>query len=123
MCQFFSFVTNGRGKYMYMDWPLRQKCLSGELDYDPDSHTSIADLHGFKGAKEDKLNKYEFNPLTGKFRVDQLNTRDDSAAAEKWVRKLDFSKVIPQLSIKKIVHPFCVSGSRLCVAEDRKSVV
>jgi len=117
MCQFFSFVTNGRGKMMYFDWDLRAKCLAGELDYEPDSHSSIADHFGFKGAREDNLNKYEYNPLTQTFRVDQINTRDDSASAEKWVKKLDFKKIVPQLNIHKIVHPFKGQKTRLRAAD------
>ena len=106
MCQFFSLVTNGKGRIMYFDWELREKCIKKELNYEPDSHTSIADYFGFKGSKEDTLNKYEYNPLTKNFTVDQLNTINDSKSIESFCKKLDFKKIIPQLILKPIVHPF-----------------
>jgi hypothetical protein len=106
MCKFFSVVSDGKGKIMYFDWELREKCIKGDLSYEPDSHTSIADYFGYKGLKEDVLNKYEYNPLTKKFQVDQLNTKDDSKKVEKFCKKLDFKTIVPQLIIKPIIHPF-----------------
>ena len=107
MCKFFSFVTNGRGKYMYFDWKNRKKIIKGKLDYQPDSHSSIADFFRYKGGKEDALNKYEYNPLTKEFKVDQINAkRDDRENAEKWANKLDFSKIVKPLIIKDMFHPF-----------------
>jgi len=94
---------------MYFDWESRKKCLSGELKYEPDSHTSIADHFGFKAEEEDGLNKYEYNPLTKKFTIDQLNAKNhDQIEAEKWVRALDFATIVPQLICKEIVHPFTI---------------
>jgi len=107
MCKFFSLVSDGNGKPYYFDWELRKKVLSGELkDYEPDSHTSIADYFGFKKEKEDKLNKYEYSPFLEKFEVDQINTKDDSAKIEKFCKRLDFKKIIEPMTIKKIIHPF-----------------
>jgi len=107
MCKFFSLVSTGNGKPMYFDWELRKKCLSGEIDYNPDSHTSIADYFGYKGEKEDKLNKYEFNPLTSEFTVDQQNARkDDAEKIRVFCNSVDFKTIVPQLIIKPIIHPF-----------------
>ena len=65
MCDFFSFVSKGDGKLIYFDWKIRKKIIGGLIkDYESDSHTSIADYFGYKGAEEDKLNKFEYNPLT-----------------------------------------------------------
>lgn len=58
---------------------------SGER-YNPDSHASIC---AFFGIPEDRANKFEFYPFTDSFTVDQINGKDNSVAAEKWVRKLD----------------------------------
>ena len=113
MCQFFSFVTFNRKPYC-LDWDARKRCLSGELNFDPDSHASIALYHEMN---EDKCNKYEYNPLTGVFKVDQINAKkDDSRDAERWVRRLDWTGIVPALIIKPIVHPFQVTGTgtRLC---------
>jgi hypothetical protein len=103
MCQFFSFVTdpvNHPAEYYYFDWEYRK----GNLDDDGvDSHSHIC-AH-FK-LDEDRCNKYEFNPLTKAFVIDQINAeRDDSKAAEKWARRLNFKEVIEPLIIKPIVNP------------------
>ncbi len=107
MCKFFSLVSDGKGFPMYFDWANRKRILKGKLKYDSaDSHTSIADYYGYKGEKEDELNKYEYNPLTGVFTVDQINTTDDSKDIEKFCKNLDFKEVIKPLIIKKIINPF-----------------
>ena len=69
-------------------------------------HTSIADFYGFKGKKEDKLNKYEYNPLTRDFKIDQMNTVDDKCLIEEFCRELDFKTIVEPLIVKKIIHPF-----------------
>lgn len=106
MCTFFSGVSDGKGKFYYFNAKLRKKRLKGELRYEPDSHTSIADYFGYQGKDEDKLNKYEYDPITKFFRIDQLNTTDDSRKIEKICRNLDFKKIMPELIIKDIIHPF-----------------
>ena len=107
MCNFFSLVSNGNGRIMHFDWKLRQRCISKEIKYEPDSHTSIADYFGYKAEKEDILNKYEYNPITKEFKTDQLNTFDDSKEVADFCTRLDFKTVIPQLVIPRaIIHPF-----------------
>ena len=106
MCKFFSGVSDGKGKFMYFDSKLRKECLSGKLNYNPDSHTSIADYFGYKGKREDVLNKYEYNPLTKVFEIDQLNSKDDSERIKDACLNLDFKKIVPELIIKDIVNPF-----------------
>ena len=108
MCQFFSLVSNGDGKPLYFDAKLRKKILSKELKYESaDSHTSIADYFGFKGEKEDKLNKYEYNPITKVFQIDQKNNPvDDSDKIRSFCERLDFKTIVPELRIHPIIHPF-----------------
>jgi len=104
MCQFFSFVTdpvNHPAEYYYFDWEYRKSHLD---DDGVDSHSHIC-AH-FK-LNEDRCNKYEFNPLTGRFDIDQINSeRDDSNAAEKWAKRLDFKTIVEPLIIKPIMNPF-----------------
>ena len=104
MCNFFSFVTdpvNHPAEYYYFDWEYRQSHLDDE---GVDSHSHIC-AH-FK-LNEDRCNKYEFNPLTGRFDIDQINSeRDDSNAAEKWAKRQDFKEIVETLIIKPIVKPF-----------------
>ena len=106
MCQFFSLVSAGDSKPLYFDAKIRKKILNKELKYELDSHTSIADYYGYKGSKEDTLNKYEYNPITKLFQVDQLNTIDDSKEINKFCNELDFKLIVPELLIKPIIHPF-----------------
>ena len=107
MCQFFSLVSNGDGKPLYFDAKLRKRCLKKELSYEPDSHTSIADYFGFKAEKEDKLNKYEYNPITKVLTIDQKNNpKDDSSDIDKFCKSLDFKLIVPELNLHPIVNPF-----------------
>ena len=108
MCRFFSLTSDGRGEIRYFDWAQRKRILDGELDYNPDSHTSINDFYGYKGEMEDCRNRYEYNPITGVFTVDAIHGEDDSAEVERKVRALDFSLIVPQLVIKPIKNPLLV---------------
>ena len=108
MCKFFSCVSTGNGKPMYFDWELRKKVLSGELkNYEPDSHTSIADYFGYKAEKEDVLNKYEYDPITKIFTIDQQNAKEkDHEEIHEWLQKADWKNIVEPLIIKPIINPF-----------------
>ena len=103
MCKFFSFLTepeNHGGQRFYFDWKYRKNHLRGD-NYD--SHSTLAKVFGLK---EDICNKYEYNPLTKSFEIDQINSEiNDSVTAENWVNQLDFSKVVEPLIIKPIINP------------------
>ena len=105
MCQFFSLCSK-EGKPYYFDWELRKKCINGELKFEPDSHTSILSYYGFKGLAQDRFNKYEYNPLTKVFQIDQMNNEDDSLLIKDFCEKLNFKDIVPQLIIKPIIYPF-----------------
>src|SRR3990172_9372790 len=102
MCDFFSFVTepeNYGGKRFYFDWSYRKDNLQKEND----SHSTIC--KHFK-LNEDVCNKYEFNPLTKNFKVDQINSPvNDSIQVEEWVNNLDFKKIVEPLIVKSIINP------------------
>ena len=93
-----------------MDWESRKKALAGNLhdssgnSLEPDSHSSIAVFHGFKNG--DKLNKWEYSPLTRTLVADQINVKNDKKKVAKLCKTLDFSLIVPQLVIKPIIHPF-----------------
>jgi hypothetical protein len=109
MCDFFSFVSDqSKKKFYYFNWKQRQELLKNNpKDYNPDSHSSIASFFGYSAKEEDQLNKYEYNPLTRKFVVDQINSEiDDSVQAEEWVNALDFKSVVEPLILKPIVNSF-----------------
>ena len=116
MCNFFSFISNPQKKqFLYCNWDIRLQINAGYLrTFDPDSHTSIASLNGYSANQEDKLNKYEYNPLTKELTVDQINnTIDDTKEAEAWVNALDFNMVCPLLIIKPIVNPLNLRPKKL----------
>ena len=103
MCKFFSFVTDPVGhpaEYYCFDWEYRKANLD---DDGADSHSHIC---AHFALDEDRCNKYEFNPLTKAFTVDQINSeKDDSEAAEKWANRLDFKTIVEPLIIKPIANP------------------
>ena len=103
MCQFFSFVTDPVGhpaEYYCFDWEYRKANLD---DDGVDSHSHIC---AHFALDEDRCNKYEFNPLTKAFTIDQINSkRDDSEAAEKWANRLNFKEIVEPLIVKPIVNP------------------
>jgi hypothetical protein len=100
-------VSDGAGKVYYFDYSIRKRIIAKELPYDStDSHTSIADFYGFKGADEDMLNKYEYNPLTGSFVIDKMNNKDDLAQVKAFCQRINWKDIVPELIIKPIVHPF-----------------
>ena len=103
MCQFFSFVTDPVGhpaEYYHFDWEYRKAHLD---DDGADSHSHIC---AHFALDEDRCNKYEFNPLTKAFTIDQINSkRDDSEAAEKCANRLDFKTIAEPLIVKPIVNP------------------
>jgi len=120
MCRFFSCVSTGNGKPIYFDWELRKKVLSGELkNYKPDSHTSIADYFGYKSEKEDVLNKYEYNPLTKAFTIDQQNAKEkDHIEIQEWLQKIDWKTIAEPLIIKPIINPFTDLSTTEVAPED-----
>lgn len=104
MCNFFSFVSDGMGKTYYFDKKLRKEIVE-KASLDPDSHDSIVAyfekdiLAGSTFLKHvvsprDHVNSYEYNPKTKVFTVDRINVEDDSSIVEKWVRGLNFNKII-----------------------------
>jgi hypothetical protein len=119
MCNFFSFLSDAKGNFYYADWELRQSIQRGEIkDGEPDSHSWLA-KHFIKNAAEDKLNKYEYNPLTKVFTVDQINTDDDRVSAEKWVREVKWSRIVKPLIIKKIKHPLLGNAKTLTLSDKK----
>ena len=72
MCKFFSFISDGNANFYYFNNDQRKQILRGELKKNnwfvenPDSHSTIARFF-ISIAAEDKMNKYEFNPITSFF--------------------------------------------------------
>jgi hypothetical protein len=102
MCQFFSFVGDGYGNFKYFNHDERKK----RNFEDTDSHTAILTHYKIPENKQDRWSRYEFNPLTKLFNIDQSVEGHEHEKAEKWVNELNFKKVVPELIIKKIINPF-----------------
>jgi hypothetical protein len=118
MCNFFSFVTEPEkhgGKRFYFNWDYRKSHLN---DDNHDSHSSICRHYGLD---EDVCNKYEFNPLTKKFEIDQINSQvDDRIQAEDWANKVNFKRIVEPLIVKPIVNPFDLPKVEKITAEHIK---
>lgn len=103
MCNFFSIVTdpeNCAGKRFYFDWEWRK----AHIDAENDSHSTICKHFGLA---EDVCNKFEYNPLTKEFVVDQINSpTNDRAQVEEWFSNLDYKRIVEPLIIKSITRPF-----------------
>lgn len=110
MCNFFSFITEPEhypGKKFCFDWEYRKEHLKDECD----SHASLAEYFHLH---EDKCNKYEYNPLTGLFTIDQINSStDDSLQVEEWVKRLKFKRIVEPLIVKPIVNPLLLPKKEL----------
>ena len=89
MCEWFSFLSDGKGKFFYFSDEQRKSFLkSNPNKLNMDSHASLAEYYFGNSKAEDKSNKYEYNPFTETFKIDQINTTNDSQEAEKWVKEL-----------------------------------
>lgn len=111
MCKFFSFVGDGYGNYLYSDWNTRKENIT---EYH-DSHTTILTRNKVPPQLQDRWSKYEYNPLTKEFTVDQGVEGHDHEAAENWVQHLNFKSVVEPLVIKKIRSP--LTGEAKSVSE------
>jgi hypothetical protein len=115
MCKFLSLVSDGAGNIMYFNSEQRKKIIAkkmkdknGNAIAYTDSHSSILAGHGIYGEEEDMYNKYEYNPLTKEFEIDQLNNKNDSENVKKQCLELDFKTIVPELQIKEIINPISV---------------
>jgi hypothetical protein len=116
MCDFFSFVSNGKGKYFYFDWKDR---TNDDLKKKIDSFDSHSEICAHFNVDCDKVNKYEYNPLTKNFKVDQINLKkDDSDYAKIFAKSLDFKMIVEPLAIKKIINPFVYKRKRRVTEKD-----
>ena len=107
MCNFFSFCGDGFGNYKYLDWDFRKD----NLDENCDSHTFILTHFKIPPKMQDKYSKYEYNPLTKKFIVDEPieEHNHNHESAEVWANNFNFKNIVPQLIIKPIVNPFSLN--------------
>jgi len=111
VCNFFSFCMDEFGKKYYFDAKGRK------TESEPDSHSRICSRFF---VREDSVNKFEFNPLTREFTVDNLNTVDNKVQAEDWVKSLNFKRIIPLLIIKPIVNPLKIKAKKVTALEISK---
>ena len=105
MCDFFSCVSNGKGRIYYFNWEQRKEFLKNNpTNLRMDSHASICEFYKLN---EDKVNKYEYNPLTKKFTIDQLNNKnDDSRLIKNQMKDMNWKTIVEPLIIKHIINPF-----------------
>lgn len=123
MCDFFSFVGDGYGNFLYSDWNKRKSNLSENWD----SHTKILTDNKVPPSLQDRWSKYEYNPLTKAFKIDEPVDGHDHEAAENWVNHLDFKQIVEPLIIKKIKNPLTgkpkkVTEEEICLLKQWISV-
>ena len=116
MCKFFSLVSDGKGNINYFNKEQRKERHYSNID----SHSSIIESLvgntsqiGFftKGDKEEKYNKYEYNPLTKELTKDTINVNDDYYLVREECLSLDFKTIVPELIVKDIVNPINIIHS------------
>ena len=121
MCKFFSLVSDGEGNIYYFNAKQRKEMIKKNRGVYIDSHSVIAS--DFK-LNPDLVNKYEYNPLTKVFSVDEIHTKKDEEIVEKQVRDLNFKTIVPELIIKPIIHPFkdrnCTTVTKSDIAKLKK---
>ena len=94
MCNYFSFLSDGKGKIFYFNSKQREELRKNNpKNYETDSHTSIAHFYGYEGKNEDTLNKWEYNLWTKILQIDQLNAVDDRELFMKELEGIDFNKI------------------------------
>ena len=107
MCKFLSCVSDGGGRIWYFDYEQRKSkvtMMDGTKIGSYDSHTSIAHYYGFKGEREDLLNKWEYNPFTDNLTLDKQNTADDREAVHAALSKLDLEPLCGDIeSIRALI--------------------
>ena len=97
MCNFFSVITL-KGEYYYFNWKQRQ-----ERNFDDcDSHSEIAKFYDLK---DERINCYEYNPLTKHLVIDAQHGPDDSKAVQEWCDGLDWKTIVEPLIVKPIINP------------------
>jgi len=89
MSQFFSAISNGRGKVLFfkIEDIVKEMVKGNPKNYDWNSHTSLADFFGIKGREEDKWNKWEYDPYKKELKADILNIIDDSKEVKQILEK------------------------------------
>ena len=99
MCEFFSFVSDGKGNVFYFDAESRKALLKANPEnYNPDSHTSIVHKFISKDPKaDDKHNKYEL--INGQVRIDALNTKNDIDKVTLWAKKFYESNAFQKICL------------------------
>jgi len=107
MCDFYGFLTDKKGNRYAFTKEMREDVLSGKSNLRTDSHASIAEHYFGDSKKEDLYNKFEFNPLTRKLKLEQMNLGfDDSELINIDELLTEVQMAVPRLIIKPIVHPF-----------------
>ena len=109
MCKFFGFVGDGYGNYLYSDWNTRKE----NMRENHDSHTAILTRNEVPPHLQDRWSKYEYNPLTKEFTIDEPVEWHDHEAAENWVQHLNFKSIVEPLVIKKIRNPLTGSTKKV----------
>ena len=96
MCNFFSFISDGKGNVKYFNLEQREQFYKNNPEqYEMDSHSSIASFYYGESDSDDRVNKYEYNK--NGFIIDQINVEDDSEQVKKWLNEFIKTKEYKKL--------------------------
>ena len=98
MCNFLSFISNGQKQIFYFN-AIQRQGISEFNNFD--SHDRIAEYYLCRKPQTDNCNKYEYN-IFGELVVSQINVKDDSFYAEKWINNFKHSNEYIDLLLWKI---------------------
>ena len=88
MCQFFSAISDGKGRveFFKVEDVVKEMVKENPNKYDWNSHSSIAHFIGLTPEEEDEWNKWEYNPEEDRLSGDSLPAEDDSEEVKRKVR-------------------------------------
>jgi hypothetical protein len=109
MCNFFSVISDGKGKTLFFraEDVAKEMSEGNKKSYDFSSHTSIAYFFGLSPQQEDTHNKWEYDIDKRALTVDSLNTDDDRSLVQQKIENYLEGKDIGYL--KNLYN--CNSGS------------
>ena len=84
MCKFYSVVSDGKGRVEGFEAYEVREMMKKKVTRDFNSHTFLCEK---KNIKEDKWNKWEYDPISKKLEQDTLVTDDDRLWVQNYLDK------------------------------------
>ena len=102
MCKFLSVNSDGRGniKLFKVEDVAKIMAEGNPKNYNWNSHSSISD---FYGDNDDRVNKWEYDPVTKELKADTISLRDDKTLVLEQIEKylIPLNVVVKTARVKK----------------------